>query len=230
MTLPHRLRWYDSPEGAREYLEEYRKFHRRLSGHRERRLLERFFRRMDAVRTVLDLPSGWGRYLPLLMEKAGRVIEADYSGEMLKLGRQVPGARPAWGRLRASGTCFPFAGASIDLVFSMRLNHHLVEEAHRRAHVEEIFRVARRYAVFTFFETDSLKNRMRGRKVRRGVKHPKSTLRLAQVQGWAGASGFEILTAPYLFWIGSGHRLVLAQRRAQPGSGPGQTARSTPSS
>jgi len=229
MTLPHRLREYDSPEGAREYLEEYRKFHRRLSDRRERKLLGRYFRRMEGVRTVLDLPSGWGRYLPRLLEEAGRVLEADYSGEMLKLGRDLPGAPPAWGRLRASGTGFPFADASIDLVFSMRLNHHLVEEAHRRAHVEEIFRVARRYAVFTFFDTDSLKNRMRRRKVRRGVKRPKSTLRLAQVRDWAGAAGFEILAAPYLFWIGSGHRLVLAQCGVQADSGPGQTARSTPS-
>ncbi|MFQ5750333.1 MAG: hypothetical protein ACE5H3_12915, partial [Planctomycetota bacterium] len=105
-----------------------------------------------------------------------------------------------------------------------------VEESHRRTHVEEIFRVARRYAVFTFFEADSLKNRMRRRKVRRGTRRPKSTLRLAQVRGWGREAGFEILEAPYLFWIGSGHRLVMAQRRVQPGSGPGQTARSIPSS
>ncbi|MFQ5749386.1 MAG: hypothetical protein ACE5H3_08025, partial [Planctomycetota bacterium] len=105
MTLPRRLREYDSPEGAREYLEEYRKIHRRLSDRRERKLLARYFGRMEAVRTVLDLPSGWGRYLPLLLEEAGRVIEADYSGEMLKLGRRLSGAPPAWSRLRASGTC-----------------------------------------------------------------------------------------------------------------------------
>lgn len=214
MTLPRRLAEYDSPEGAREYLEEYEKLHRKLSDRRERRLLEGFLRRTGPIATALDLPSGWGRYLRFLQARGARVIEADYSGEMLRLGRSLFQEHPPAGFLRALGHRIPLADRSVDLVFSMRLNHHLVEPEVRRQHLREVFRVAARWAIFSYFDHDSLKNRIRRLRRRLGSRRRlKSTLRRAEVRELAEEAGFVLRADPMLFRIGSGHRLVLAERR-----------------
>lgn len=213
MTLPRRLAEYDSPEGAREYLEEYRKLHRKLSDRRERRLLERYFRRIGPLRSALDLPCGWGRYLPFLQQAGAAVIESDYSGEMLRLSRRLHTGRPALGHVRALGHQIPLADGAVELAFSMRLSHHLVDPAVRRGHLREVFRVAGRWAVFSYFDHNSLKSWTR--RLRRrlgGGRRLKSTLSRAEVKALAAAAGFVVREDPLLFLIGSGHRLVLAER------------------
>ncbi|TAH35935.1 MAG: class I SAM-dependent methyltransferase [Planctomycetota bacterium] len=212
MTLPHRLAEYNSPEGAREYLEEYQKLHRRFSDARERRVLARFLARMEALETALDLPCGWGRYLPFLRQKAPRVVQADYSGEMLRLGSRLLADTPVLGRLRASGTDIPLADRCVDLVFSMRLSHHLADPAQRRRHLDEILRVARHYVVFSYFDAGTLKNRLRRLRARFSPRKPKNTLTRAMVEDQLRAAGFQVLAAPLLFPLGSGHRLVFAER------------------
>lgn len=213
MTLPHRLAQYGSPEGAREYLEEYRKLHRRFSHARERWILRRFFRLMEPISTSLDLPSGWGRHLTLLRERAPRVVQADHSGEMLRLAARLFPREPVLGRLRASGTEIPLADRSVDLTFSLRLNHHFVDLEERRRHLDEVLRVARRYAVFSYFDSRTLKSWLRELQVRQGRKRPKNTLSRGEVEERLRAAGFQVLAAPLLFPLGSGHRLVLAERQ-----------------
>lgn len=212
MTDPRRLAEYDSPEGAREYLEEYEKAHRRWSHRREEHLLRGFFRVIGTLESILDLPCGWGRHLPILAPVAERVVEADYSGAMLRLGRELDGRGLAAARLRASGTRLPFADRSVDLVFSMRLNHHLTTPEDRREHVRELLRVARRWVLFSYFDAGTLKNRLRAFQVRFRGKRPKHTLTRREVEALVVAAGFRVVRAPLLFPVGSGHRLILACR------------------
>jgi len=211
VTDPDRLAFYDSPEGAEEYLDEYRKLHRKLSDRRERRILQRYFARMDGVRSVLDLPCGWGRYLPTLRSAGAWVLEADASTSMLKTTRRLHDPKPDV--VRCFGHEVPLADDAVDLVFSMRLNHHLVDPEVRRGHVRELFRVARRFAVFTYFDAASLKNRLRVLRTRLGLtrKTPKNTLRRAEVRALARDAGWRVVADPMLFVVGSGHRLVLAE-------------------
>ncbi|KAA3613417.1 MAG: class I SAM-dependent methyltransferase [Planctomycetota bacterium] len=212
MTEARRLAEYHSPEGAQEYLEEYQKLHRKFSDRRERRLLEGFFAQMGTLQSALDLPCGWGRYLPLLASRSERVVQSDYSGSMLAMGRERFAKLPVWGRIRASGTQLPIADGGVELAFSIRLNHHLVTPEHRLQHLREMSRISSRYLIFTYFDAASLKNRLRQRQVRRGRKKPKNTLARHQVRETLEQAGFRILADPMLFRIGSGHRVVFAQR------------------
>ena len=132
---------------------------------------------------------------------------------MLALGRRLHGEERVAGRLRASGTELPFADGAVDLVFSMRLNHHLTTDGARRAHLAEVLRVARRYAVFSYFDAATLKSRLRRVRARFGHKRLKNTLHRGEVEELLAAAGYEVLAAPLLFAVGSGHRLVLAGRR-----------------
>ena len=214
MTLPERLAAYNTPEGAQRYLDEYSKVHRKVSDRRERRLLNRWARRIGEPGTVLDLPCGWGRYLPFFTELGARVIEADYSVDMVWDSRRLHPGSPPLGGLRCFGHQIPLADRAVDLVFSMRLSHHLADPVLRRDHLREILRVADRWVLFTYFDHASPKNLMRRARTRLGLtdKPPKSTLRRGEVRRIIAESSFEIVTDPFLFAIGSGHRMVLARR------------------
>ena len=213
MTLPERLAAYNSPEGALEYLDEYEKSHRKLSDKRERKMLESYFAQIGKVETILDLPCGFGRYLPFLSEHAEQVAQADWSHDMLVLGEKLYGADATLGRFRSLGHQMPMADGGIDLSFSMRLNHHLVDPQVRRSHIEELFRISGKWVVFSYFDHNSLKNW--GRRIRQvfgSKKRRKNTMLRAEVRNMAAKAGFELIADPMLFAIGSGHRLVLAKR------------------
>lgn len=214
MTLPERLAAYHAAEGAEEYIDEYRKFHRKLSDRRERKLLEGYFRRIGSIATALDLPCGWGRYMPFLAAQGAKVLEADYSGSMVAKVVEVFPRAPLLGRLRCFGHRIPLTDRSMELVFSMRLSHHLVDPVMRREHLQELFRVADRWVIFSYFDSASLKNVVRRARTALGLskKSPKNTLRRAQVKAIAAAAGFCVVEDPLLFVVGSGHRLVLARR------------------
>lgn len=214
MTLPHRLDFYNSPEGAVEYLEEYEKSHRKLSDKRERKLLAGYFQKMGELNRSLDLPCGWGRYLPYLQSQSKEVYQSDWSHDMLALGKERFGDESSAGRFRSLGNQLPLDSKSMDLCFSMRLNHHLVDPKVRRQHVRELFRVSNQWAIFSYFDKNSLKSwTRRVRKFFGGKKVLKNTLTRAEVHEIAVKSGFEIVADPMLFAIGSGHRLVLAKRQ-----------------
>lgn len=213
MTLPERLAAYNTPEGALEYLDEYEKAHRKLSDKRERRLLEGYFERIGQVDTILDLPCGFGRYLPFLSRHGKSVAQSDWSKDMLVLGRKLYGEDAALGRFRALGHQMPLADGTVEVSFSMRLNHHLVDPLVRRGHIEELFRISSRWTIFSYFDYNSLKNLGRRVRYRCGSTiRRKNTMLRREVHHLARTAGFKIVCDPMLFVIGSGHRLVLAER------------------
>lgn len=213
MTLRERLKFYDSPEGAEEYLDEYNKTHRRLSDRRERRIMARWFERMGRLESAIDLPCGFGRYYGWLRSQARQVIEADYSRDMVKAALTRGGDAPPAG-FRCYGHEIPLRDRAVDLAFSMRLNHHLVDPDVRRAHLRELCRVSNRWVVFSFFDHASVKNLLRRARTSIGLtrKPPKSTLRRAEVRALVEQCGFRVVEDPWLFVIGSGHRLVIGER------------------
>jgi hypothetical protein len=214
MTLPERLAQYHAAEGAEEYLDEYNKFHRKLSDRREHKLLDSYFERVGKIATALDLPCGWGRYMPYLRSQGAEVLEADYSGSMVAKVAEVFPETPLLGRLRCFGHRIPLQDQAVELVFSMRLSHHLADPVVRKEHIEELFRVSERWVIFTYFDRASLKNVIRRARTSIGLskKTPKNTLSRLHVRTIAKEAGFKIHEDPMLFVVGSGHRLVLAER------------------
>lgn len=82
--------------------------------------------------------------------------------------------------------------------------------------MRELLRVSRGFVLMTFFDRDSIKNRLRRA---RGVmvrNKPKMTMKVSRVRELAAESGFNLVDAPHLSRIFSGHRYALmsANRRA----------------
>lgn len=113
---------------------------------RELRLLARVWPGRPGE-TVLDLPCGAGRLLPVLRDRFGaRVLQADGSLAMLR----EAAARAAAPRAQADALAPPFADRSVDGVVCFRFLHHLPAEAADRA-IAGACAIARRFVVASFF-------------------------------------------------------------------------------
>jgi SAM-dependent methyltransferase len=98
--------------------------------------------------TVLDLPCGAGRLLPLLQQRFGhRVLHGDGALAMLQQARQAGLVAPA---VQADALAMPFHDRAVDGVVMFRFLHHLAPDA-RAAAIAEACRLARRFVVVSFF-------------------------------------------------------------------------------
>lgn len=188
-----------------------RHWHKRLSTRRETRLLTDLLDRIGSQQTVLDVPCGAGRLTPTIAPYAGHLFEADFSGEMLSICRSLTGLPDrSFGRVNALE--LPFGDGLFDLVVSIRLCHHIGDEGDRLRYFRELLRVSRGHVLATFFEFDSVKNRLRRLRTRLLGRSPKRTLRLAQVAAVAAEAGFAVRDWRMISSVMSGHRFVLLSK------------------
>jgi len=196
---------YHSERGAEAYKRDYQeRLHRQLSDRRERRIFARYFDRLGRVDSVLDLPCGAGRLFEMLSGHADRVIEADFSPSMIELNRRDhDGAADRY--LECSALDIPLAENEVELIVSVRLSHHLHRPEDRRRHLEELFRVARRAVIVTWFDYHSIKNCLRRIRAPFDKKRAKNTMRKAEVREIARACGFRPVAMIPLSRLASGH-------------------------
>lgn len=207
-----KLQNYNSTRGAEAYKSDYdRKLHRKVSDRRERAILERYLDELGHCPRVLDLPCGHGRLSDFLRQRCDRLIEGDWSFTMVDLNQRDHGTD---GRsyLRCSALQIPLPDRSVDLAVSFRLSHHLETPELREQHLRQLFRVADRAVIVTWFSHTSLKAVLRRWKTRFTSKREKNTMRNRRVREIAEAAGFRQRAATPLFRIGSGHVLGLFVR------------------
>ena len=197
---------YTALDKAQDYNRDYEVYPlKRLSTLRERRLIARLLGSQGRVATLLELPCGGGRLSPSFAPWAELLIQADTGwGQLLHASKRPPLPVPRL-LMSASGFHVPFRDASLDGIACVRLNHHLptIEERHRLVH--ELLRVARRYVLMTFFDQRSVKARLR---VLRGGP-PKLTMTQEEVAAIAREHGAQVVAAPMISWLNSGHRYAL---------------------
>lgn len=210
---PSKLQNYNSTRGAEAYKADYQsKLHRKWSDKRERALLTRYFAHVGDVESILDLPCGHGRLSDLLRRHCQRLVEGDWSFTMVQLNQRDHG-RDRRHYVRASALEIPFADRSFDVAVSFRLSHHLETQELRERHLRELFRVARKHVIVTWFSATSLKNILRQLRVKVTGKNPKNVLRNERVRAIASEAGYTQQLAKPLFLVGSGHVLGLFTRR-----------------
>ena len=90
--------------------------------------------------TCLDLGTGTGIAIPVLLERGWRVVGVDLSGDQLRLARQRAGAPDAW-LVTADATALPFGDDAFDAVVSL-LTHTDLD--HPEGAFAEAARVLRR--------------------------------------------------------------------------------------
>lgn len=132
---------------AQDYLYKHQNgFARRLSHLRDEQLARLALTLAGDPGLVLDLPSGAGRFWPLLAEKANRVIiGADNSKAMIETAcaAQPPAVVARVRPLQTSAFAIDLPDNALDSIFCMRLFHHIGEASHRHTILSEFHRVSR---------------------------------------------------------------------------------------
>lgn len=213
----HVLDRYNSPVGAKRYRGKFKRhWNERLNNVREQSLLNGLLARLEQSELALDVPCGYGRLCGAVQKKAARVVESDWSFYLLQEARknlvESNLIEPVRGFVRVTAMQLPYADKTFGLVLSVRLSHHIPTEEERLKHVREIMRVSSRYVVFTYFDTNSIKNKIHAAKIKYVTKRPKYTLTTKQVADAAAAAGFRVVKSIPLSRFFSGHRYCVLER------------------
>ena len=83
----------------------------------------------------------------------------------------------------------------------------------RMQYLREILRISARSVVFTYFDTESIKNKIHRFKRRFKPRNPKCTLPRQDIQTVAGESGFTVTRSTPLSRLFSGHQYTVLQRQ-----------------
>lgn len=198
---------YDEPGVAARYAAE--RFSRGSGPRthaRERARLRSLLARIEAPRAVLDLPCGTGRFAELFA--GAHLVQADLSLAMLREARR---ARPALRRVLAHATALPFARESFDLVFCIRLLHHLDEEP-RRAVLRELRRTSRGHALVSIYLGPTLQGaRRRWKQLRGASRRSRRSISAAQFHADLAAAGWRVVArAPLRRWLSESWYYLLA--------------------
>lgn len=186
-------------EHAREYYHKHTAgFWRKLSNWREISIARKALKLAGNPASVLDLPSGTGRFWQMLAEKKDRkLFAADYNQSMLNVALQE---RPAdvtqrFETFQASAFDIPKPENFVDCIFCMRLLHHIGEREDRMKMLREFHRVAKDSVVISLWVDGNVKARKRA-KLEADRKHKKYQNRFVQPQASVEAemreAGFEI--------------------------------------
>ncbi len=131
----------------------------------ERLFAERLVDRLEKPSTILDIPSGNGRFTSIL-SSGGNIINVDYDINMLNALKTHSTDTSI--HVQADITAIPMPSNSIDLAFCMRLFHHIGDQSMRTKALAELARVSRRYVAVSFYKKESwryIKKRVRGKKI-----------------------------------------------------------------
>ena len=163
MRNPIKLEFSDKydQQHAQQYFHKHQAgLARRLSHQRDEQLARRALALAGEPGLVLDLPSGAGRFWPLLAEKANRVIiGADNSAAMLETAcrSQPPEVVKRVRPLQTSAFAIDLPDNAVDSIFCMRLFHHIGEAAHRKAILSEFQRVSRDSVIISLWVDGNFK-------------------------------------------------------------------------
>lgn len=174
--------------------------------------------------SILDLPCGTGRLMPLFVAAGFRVTSADSSPHMVQLARQnyaqLQESHPDLAEIDVEFSvrdvmATGYADDSFDAVFCNRLFHHFTESETRIRALSELGRICRGPLIVSYFDAfafDALK-----RRIRYALKGRKPDDRVAIPQrkfaADLNAAGLEIVTTLSVLKGLSPMRYVIAQNR-----------------
>ena len=203
---------------ARQYADRFETGSRRLINEREQRTVGAIFAELKDVQSIIDVPSGAGRFAAVLAP--GRtLIEADVAFEILEFAQErAEEAKLQVICIQSDASRLPLGDGAVDCVFCNRLLHHIHCATEREVFLREFHRVSRKYLVISFFDYHAFGGIRRIFKALKGRKpkydqHPT----LAQFTEEVQRNGFHVrrLVPTGAAWVAQKY-LVLektAQRR-----------------
>lgn len=140
--------WKDIEQVERYAEKRYRSWDQRWISKKEQRLVTSLFHDYQLHGTILDVPVGYGRFLPILRE-FGTVCALDWGFMPLVYQERKVGI--AYGSVNGIAQYLPFRSQSIDVIFCFRLFQHMHEQEERIAILKEFKRVSRNWIVVSVY-------------------------------------------------------------------------------
>jgi SAM-dependent methyltransferase len=168
----------------------YRSIDQAWVNRREQRIVATLLRDCHLANgLLLDVPCGYGRFVPLIAGLGLTTVGVDVSRDMVQLAVEhyPQSCRGRW--LCASIFALPFADSTFDAVLCVRLFHHRYSTAERQRLLGELARVSRRVVLLSFYRFTPLHALARHW---RGTRGRLETLSLTRFQNLVQASGLQI--------------------------------------
>ena len=140
--------WKDIKQVERYAEKRYRSWDQRWLNKREQKIVITLFKDFQLCGAILDIPVGYGRFLPILRE-FGTVYAADLGFMPLVYQERKVGI--AYGSVNGIAQFLPFKSQSIDVIFCFRLFQHMHEQEERIAILKEFKRVSRSWVVVSVY-------------------------------------------------------------------------------
>ncbi len=189
---------YDHHHAERYYRKHQSGWQRRLSNWLELRIARKALALAGDPSRLLDIPCGAGRFWPLLGGLTHCDLYAsDNSQEMLDLATKAQDQRlvTRFTVLRASAFDIKMTDESVDLIFCMRLLHHLGSHEDRKALLDEFHRVTSSSVIISLWVDGSLQSYRRRalERTRRGKPYQnRFVIRREQIEQEFGSAGFTV--------------------------------------
>lgn len=145
----YKKQFYQSASVAADYDEHrFRTPQRMRRNARKWNAIQRALASTDAVKSIIDLPCGTGRFTGTLARAGYQVIGADISQQMMSHAAKLSHVQHAniAGYVRADAEALPFLAKSVDCLLSVRFLFHVDGETRRRM-LREFGRVSRRWII-----------------------------------------------------------------------------------
>lgn len=140
--------WRDLEHIERYVARRYASWDQRWLDRKERSAVGRLISQHGLSGLILDIPGGYGRFLPLLTQ-AGEVLAADLGFFPLLYQKKRVGLARAC--VNAEAGRLPFQDRSVDVAFCFRLLQHLHRSTERVAILRELARVSRKWVVVSVY-------------------------------------------------------------------------------
>lgn len=174
----------------------YRHFDQRVIDRREKRILSRLLSGNpgDAAAT-LDVPCGYGRFVPLCRPGSDPLVVCDLSYHMVHRAREnsEAGSFSALG-VTGNAASLPFGPGVFRRVLCMRLFHHLHSSRQRTEVLRELARVASGPVVLSYYRMNGF-HRLQ-RRIRRAFRRRGARIRMltgAEFGREAGEAGLRVV-------------------------------------
>jgi len=145
---------------------------RKLSNYLELQAAKKALAIADYPQTVLDLPSGTGRFWQTLLTSAESVIAADNSINMINAGLSLraPSITDKITTLHCSAFSITLPDNAVDSSFCIRLLHHIRDSADRISILKELARVSKETVVISLWVDGNYKAYRRHLRDVKGLK------------------------------------------------------------
>jgi len=193
----------------------YRGLDQKLVDSREKRILRKILDKIgnDSAR-VLDLPSGYGRFSNLLLERRFTLASSDLSFHMVK--RTIEKSKLCGlhsGVVADAKKGLPFKNHAFTILLSMRLFHHVQRREEREFILNEFSGVSAEWVILSYYQKTLF--HILQRKLRRKVKKTKT--RISMISGKefkeeVRRAGLKVVKIFPIFRVIHAHNIALLKK------------------